>query len=335
MVNIGIVGMGFMGTTHYQAAKELEGGRVAAIVTRDPKKKRGDWSDVGGNLGTGGGQEDLTGVSVYDTLDELLADDEIDLVDICLPSPMHKDAVIQALEAGKDVLVEKPIALTLEDADAMAATAERTGRTLLVAHVLRFFPEFAYLREKLDSGEFGALTALHMKRVISQGGWKDADQPAANGGIVLDLLVHDADFVQYMAGMPQRVFASGLQNRVGDIGYVTGQFIYEGGPTVSVHCGGIAVASIPFEHGYDAYFEKATVRFNSSGSLRVYTPDEAVEEAAVSKVDAFKLQLQYAVDTVAGREDGSRLSAVMARNSLQLCHLIAQSVRQGTPVDVG
>ncbi len=334
MVNIGIVGMGFMGTTHYQAAKGLKDARVHAIVTRDPKKKKGDWSDVKGNLGTGGGQEDLTGVSVYDSLDELLADDQVQLVDVCLPSPMHKDAVIRALKAGKDVLVEKPIALELEDADAMVAAAQESGGKLMVGHVLRFFPEFAYLKERVESGEFGALNALHLKRVIAQSNWRTNERANDNGGIVIDLFVHDADYVQYIAGVPQRVFASGVQNNFGHIAYVTTHFIFEGGPTISGHCGGIAVESIPFEHGFDAYFERATVSFNSSGSLRIYTPEGEVEEAAVGKVDSFRDQLQYAVETVAGRADGSKLSAESARNSLRLCHAAAESVRRGAPVDV-
>ena len=334
MVNIGIVGMGFMGTTHYQAAKGLKGGRVGAIVTRDPKKKRGDWSDVKGNLGTGGGQEDLTGVSVYDSLDELLKDDSIDLVDICLPSAMHKDAVIQALEAGKDVLVEKPIALTVEDADEMIATAERTGRKLMVGHVLRFFPEFRYVKTRVEQGDYGPLTALHLKRVIAERDWKTSDRARSNGGIVIDLLVHDADFAQFVAGMPKEVFATGVRNELGHIVYVAVQFVYPQGPTISVHCGGIAVESIPFEHAFDAYFEGATISFNSSTGLRIYTPEGRSEAPEVGKVDNFTAQLQYAVDTVAGKEDGSVLSPRSARNSLRLCHLVRESVAAGRPVAV-
>ena len=334
MVNIGIVGMGFMGTTHYQAAKGVNGGRVAAIVTRDPKKKTGDWSNVKGNLGTGGGREDLSGVKVYDTLDELLRDDTIDLVDICLPTKLHPDAVLQALAAGKHVLVEKPIALRLEDAQAMIDAADRAGKKLMVGHVLRFFPEFRYVKTRVEQGDYGRLTALHLKRVISQPDWKTSDRANENGGIVIDLLVHDADFAQFVAGMPRAVYATGVRNDHGHIAYVAGQFIYDGGPTVSVHCGGIAVGSIPFEHAYDAYFEGATISFNSSTGLRIYTPEGKAEAPEVGKVDNFTAQIQYAVDTVAGKVDGSTLSAASAKNSLRLCHLVRESVETGRAVAV-
>src|SRR5690606_26438988 len=150
MINIAVVGIGFMGATHFIAARELKGARVSAIVTRDPKKQKGDWSDVRGNFGSGGGVQDLSGVKVFASLEEALADDEIDLVDICLPTAMHKEAVCKALEAGKDVLVEKPISITLEDADEILRAQRRSGRRLFVGQVLRFFPQFAYLKRLVE-----------------------------------------------------------------------------------------------------------------------------------------------------------------------------------------
>ena len=95
MVNIGIVGIGFMGMTHYKAMAQVQGGQVAAIVSRDPKKRAGDWNDIQGNFGDSGGVQDLSGIRCYETLDELLADGEIDLVDICLPTNMHVETSIR------------------------------------------------------------------------------------------------------------------------------------------------------------------------------------------------------------------------------------------------
>lgn len=103
MVHIGIVGIGFMGMTHYKAMAQVKGGQVAALVSRDPKKRAGDWRDIQGNFGDSGGVQDLSGVRCYETLDELLADGEIDLVDICLPTTLHVETSIRALAAGKHV----------------------------------------------------------------------------------------------------------------------------------------------------------------------------------------------------------------------------------------
>src|SRR5829696_3360102 len=128
MVNIGIIGIGFMGMIHYLAARKLSHGRVVALCSRDPKKLAGDWTSIQGNFGPRGTQMDLSGHSRYADVGELLADPAVGLVDLCVPNDEHTRLAIRALEAGKHVLVEKPIALTNRDADAMMAAARSSGK---------------------------------------------------------------------------------------------------------------------------------------------------------------------------------------------------------------
>ena len=182
MVNIGIVGVGFMGVTHFKAMPKVRGGKVAAIVTRDEKKRRGDWSDIQGNFGGSGGVQDLSRIETYATLDELLEDPQIDVVDICLPTSMHVDSALRALRAGKHVFLEKPIALSLRDADRLIAAAERANRQFMVAHVLRYFPEFALVKKLVDEGEHGPVLAAHFKRIIARPAWWDPKNLERTGG---------------------------------------------------------------------------------------------------------------------------------------------------------
>src|SRR5437764_8720952 len=168
MVRIGIVGVGFMGMIHYLAARKLHGARVEAICSRDEKKLAGDWRDIRGNFGPRGEVMDLSGLRRYRTLDEMLADPGIDLVDVCNPTHLHPETAIAALRAGKHVLVEKAIALDPGDADAMVEAARKAGKLLMVAHVLPFFPEFAYAARVIRSGGHGKLRAAHFKRVIAR-----------------------------------------------------------------------------------------------------------------------------------------------------------------------
>src|SRR5258708_30377583 len=144
MVPTGIVGVGFRGMIHYLASRKLKGAKVTAICSRDPKKLAGDWRDIRGNFGPSGEMMDLSKVKKYARLDDLLADPEIDLVDVCNPTHLHPETALAALKAGKHVLVEKAIALEARDADAMLKAANRAGKLLMVAHVLPFFPEFAF-----------------------------------------------------------------------------------------------------------------------------------------------------------------------------------------------
>src|SRR5262245_35055020 len=123
MVRIGLAGIGFMGYIHFLAARHLRGAAVTAVSSRDPKKLAGDWRDIRGNFGPPGQQVDLTRVQRYQRYDDFLADPNIDLVDICTPTLQHEAMAIAALKAGKHVLVEKPIALSMDAADRMVEAA--------------------------------------------------------------------------------------------------------------------------------------------------------------------------------------------------------------------
>src|SRR5262249_35078027 len=179
----------------------------------------------------GGSVEDLTGINRHDTLSVLLADPAVELVDICLPTDMHKPAALAALAAGKHVLVEKPIALSVADADEVIAAAERAGRLLMVGQVLRFFPEFAYIRQCRDRGHYGDLLAGHFKRVISRPNWSGDDwfaDVSRTGGAVVDLHIHDSDFVQHLLGMPDEVSATGVTSTGDQVDYLVTLYRYRG-----------------------------------------------------------------------------------------------------------
>src|SRR5689334_19349279 len=105
MVRIGIVGIGFMGMIHYLAAQDVNGARVTAICSRDPKKRAGDWRGIRGNFGPRGDRMDLSRVKTYARLEDLLEDSDVDLVDICNPTDQHSPTAIASLRAGKHVLV--------------------------------------------------------------------------------------------------------------------------------------------------------------------------------------------------------------------------------------
>src|SRR5438128_2398746 len=161
MVRIGIVGVGFMGMIHYLAAGKLRGGHVTAVCSRDKKKLAGDWRGIRGNFGPPGTRMDLGCLRRYERFEDLLADPDIDLIDVCTPTNLHAPMALAALKAGKHVLVEKAIALEAKDADAMVKAAQKAGKLLMVAHVLPFVPEFAFAADAIRSGAHGRLLGAH------------------------------------------------------------------------------------------------------------------------------------------------------------------------------
>lgn len=339
MVRVGIAGLGFMGVTHYRAYKKIRGARVEAVATRDPKKLQGDWRSVGGNLPTPiGGFEDLSGIRRYSNLDDLFSDPDIDMIDICLPSYLHAEAAIKALRNGKHVFVEKPIALTVEDADEMVKVAKGQGRYLMVGQVLRFFPEFALIKRMQQEGKYGKIRGAFFKRVITRPTWSDwFSDPQKSGGAVVDLHIHDSDFVQYLFGMPKAVFSRGLIGENGDVEYIFTQYIFDDPDLcVSAESGMIAMSGLTFEHGYAVYFERATVRFDSlwGNPPLLFTQDGKKKRVRVAQRDAFVDELSYAINCIRKGVEPEIISGEAARNSLLICLKEKESVLTGKPVEI-
>lgn len=338
MVRIGIVGLGFMGRIHFLAAQRVAGAKVVAICSRDAAKLAGDWTNTRGNFGPEPGHVDLTGVSTYARFDDMLADPNVDLVDICTVTDQHAPLAIAALKAGKHVLVEKAIALTAEEADAMLEAAAAAGKLLMVAHVLPFFPEFAYAAEAVRGGTHGKLIAADFRRVIAMPTWSaDIADAAKTGGPAVDLHIHDTHFIGLLCGVPRHVFSAGtIEN--GAVTYLTTSYLYgPGGAAITCSSGAVAAAGRPFAHGFEIYLEKATLAYDSAGlPLTVYGADGSVSTPTLAgggdPLAAFALEIEAAAEGVRSGIEPPLLSGRLARNALVMCHREIESVRTGQPV---
>ncbi len=340
MIRIGIVGIGFMGMIHFLAARRLKGAAVTAVQSRDPKKRAGDWTSIQGNFGPRGEMMDLSGVKKFDHLQALLADPEIDLVDICLPTHLHAEAATAALKAGKHVLVEKAIALTPEDADQMLAAARKAGKLLMVAHVLPFFPEFAFAAEFIRSGKGGKILAAHFTRVISKPDWSaEIADASKTGGPAIDLHIHDTHFIGLACGVPKEVFSRGVVEK-GVVQHLTTHYLYDTGPAcVTCTSGAICQKARPFVHGYEIYLEKATLLYSSDGKpLTVLTADGKSEQPSLAGGDdattAFTAEIQTAVNGITAGKAPDLLSGQLARDALVMCFKECESVLSGRAVRV-
>jgi len=348
MLRIGIVGIGFMGYTHFEGARRLKGARVTAIATRDKKKLAGDWTSIQGNFGPRGGHVDLSKVKKYEDYRELLTDPEIDLVDICLPTNLHESVTLESIAAGKPTLVEKPIAVELKAADRMVTAARQAGVPLLVGQVLPFYPEFQFTRQCVESGKYGRLLAAHFRRVITPPKWsRHIEDFRKLGGWGIDLHIHDNHFIRLLCGMPQKVFSRGIVSD-GLVNHVHTQYVYPDGQlAVSCVSGGIAATGLQFAHGFELYLEKATLVYSAGTIGGVWQADRPLTlitnngKAVAPKLKgggewcaAFTAELQAAVDACRQGMEASLLSGTLARDALKLCYAEAKSITSGKPVAV-
>lgn len=139
-----------------------------------------------------------------------LDDPAVTIVSICTPTPSHVDLAVRALAAGRHVLLEKPIALTVADAERVAAAAERAPGILMVAHVVRFFPGYAALIDRVAAGSVGrprAVRATRLSAAVSADDARWLEDEERSGGLVVDFAIHDVDQANALLGAPRAVTA--------------------------------------------------------------------------------------------------------------------------------
>ncbi len=343
MIRVGIVGVGFMGWIHWLAYQRLSGAKVAAISTRNPQRLAGDWRGIQGNFGPPGEQIDMTGVSAHAKLESLLADPNVDLIDITLPNSLHADIAIQALEAGKHVLCEKPMAMTLADCERMVAAAKKADRLLMVAHVLPFFPEYAWARGVIASGQYGRVQGGAFRRVISDPIWmKDYWSPSHGGGPMLDLHIHDAHFLRLLFGMPTEVTSAGrLRDGLPKFWHSQFRFV-DPSLVVEATSGTIAQQGRPFTHAFEIHLERATLAFDFAviGGEGRYLCEPMLLDSngqvvrptlpGGDPIDGFVAELHEATRSVEEGKPSEILGAALAQDAIRLCEKQSESLRSGS-----
>lgn len=263
--------------------------------------------------------------TVSTNLDDL---PDVDVVDICLPTDLHAEFAVKALDAGKHVVCEKPMAISLAEADRMIAAAERAGKRLMIGHCIRFWPEYVELTRLVQSGELGRLLSLSLTRYSQFPTWGSdnwlADERRA-GGAALDLHIHDTDYALHlMGGAPDQMTSVGNVDERG-VSHVSTLMSF--GPTV-IHTEGSwnLPAGTPFKMAFRATFERGAAIMDD-GPLTIYT-DDAVRTPEMPKMSAsaggnisdlggYYYELRYFYDAL--RDDSSldRITPASARLTLE------------------
>ena len=311
-IRVALVGAGFMGRMHGQVYDALEGVDLVHVVDKD--------------LGRASGVAVPHGASVSATMDDL---PEVDVVDICLPTDLHADFAVRALEGGKHVVCEKPMAISLAEADRMAAAAEASGKRLMIAHVIRFWPEYAELTRLVRSGELGALLSLSLTRYSEFPSWGSDDwlaDEARAGGAALDLHIHDTDYALHLMGRaPDAMTAVGNVNATG-VSHVSTAMRF--GDT-AVHTEGSwnLPPGTPFKMAFRATFERGAAIMDG-GPLTIYSEEgartpEMVKIPAkgtggnISDLGGYYLELRYFYDALRDGTDLDRCTPASARLTLE------------------
>ncbi|MBQ8267177.1 MAG: Gfo/Idh/MocA family oxidoreductase, partial [Clostridia bacterium] len=191
MLKVGLIGVGGISGAHIPAWLNLEGVELVALCDIRPEQ-----------------MEKYPDIKHYTDFDEMLANEKLDILDICLPTYLHADYSIKAMENGINVLCENPIYFKREDVKRVYDAAEKNNVKLMVAHVIRFWREYEYVKAVFDSGKYGKLLSGNMKRLSAFPAWSWDNwmrDEKRSGFVPYDLHIHDLDFLVYAFGVPKDI----------------------------------------------------------------------------------------------------------------------------------
>jgi len=332
-----------MGWIHQLAYRRSKNAKLVAFCSSDSKKRAGDWRGIKGNFGPPGDEISLEGIEVFESLERMVRSPDIDVIDICLPPHLHTAAATLAMENGKDVFCEKPLALNAKDCFHIMRTAGQTQRMVMVAHVLPYMGAFAFATELVANKTYGKPIGGYFKRIISDPTWI-ADFYAKDkvGGPLVDLHVHDLHWIQLLFGQPDGVHAVGrMQGDVAKFAHV----VYDFGNAelaVASSSGVIDGPGRPFTHGFELHLENATLQHEFAAysdtmetmPLKIVTRDGQVirpELPAGDDVDAFVAEIEDMAESVRTRKTAPRLDGMLAAQAVELAITIQEQLarRQG------
>lgn len=270
MLKIGLIGCGFMGTMHANCYQNIPGVELAAVA--DVRR------DVAETLAKG------TNAVIYGDGKDLIANADVDIIDICLPTYLHAEYAMLAMERVSYVFVEKPVALTGAQADAMLAKAKETGCQVQIGQVIRFWDEYVKLRQIVQSGIYGKVVNANFRRISPRPTWGWEDwllKTELSGGAAQDLHIHDMDYALHLFGTPKQLQT--VKNIIGEANSYIHSLLRYDDFVVSVEGTWDLPGSHPFEATFRVVFEKAVVE-NADGKLMCYT-DAGAEQIVIEKAE--------------------------------------------------
>lgn len=338
MINVGVIGLGFMGVTHIKAYRKIPGARVAAICDAFKLPADGVIASVTGNVADPDPVKlDLSQVLATKDYREVLSNPGIQVVDICLPTAQHVEVATAALRAGKHVVCEKPLARTSAQCAEIVKVAAESKGFFMPAMCMRFWPGWSWLKTAISDGRYGQVLAARFRRVSGPPGWSKGTyfKGSDSGGALLDLHIHDTDFIQFLFGRPKRVYSRGLSRFSGATDHVLTQYDVACGATVSAEGSWLMSEGFGFNMAYTVNFERATADFDLSRgaeTLRIFEDGKGASVEAIAEGDGYVGELTHFLESVAAGKAPTVVTPADGASAVEICEAEERSVQTGQPV---
>lgn len=268
---------------------------------------------------------DLSKQKLYTNVDAMLAENEIDMVDVCLPTFLHKEYACKMLRAGKHVLCEKPMSLCSADCEEMLATARECGKKLMIGQCLRFEPLYLFLKNAIDNNTFGKVKYAMFDRLSShprwgfEGWYRDTNR---SGGAIMDLHIHDVDMVRFLFGEPEAVSALSYDTET-RWAVVNSRFLYND-KIVIANASWDESRSVSFHMSYRVNFEQAEVKLEG-GKVMVYPNVGEPYAAELDRADRMAEEIKYLAMSILENADNVTNPPESAMQTVKLVEMLRES----------
>ena len=337
-MKVGIVGLGFMGRVHFANYQGNDKVTLAAVCDIDEIKLKGE-TGVAGNIEGAEETLDMSGIGLYTNFDEMIAKEDLDAVSIALPTYLHSEYTVKALDAGLNVLCEKPMAMNLEDCEKMIAAAEKSGKVLQIGHCIRFWPEYAKAKQLIDSGEYGKVLSASFRRLSCTPTWSWDNwlmDGSKSGGALVDLHIHDSDFIQYVFGMPKAVNCSGIKGPTSDYDHTVTNYIYDNDMVITAVGGWIMPPSFGFEMSFIIILEKANILYDCTKdpAFKVCPYDGDAFTPEIESEDGYAQEIEHFLSTLRGEKLPQITTPAQSLDSLKLVLAEGESATKGKDIKI-
>ena len=338
MLRIGIVGLGFMGKMHFRCYNSLNNVEIIAICDADTSRLQ-DNSGTAGNISGAEDDLDLRNIALYSDLSKMLTEEKLDALSIASPTFLHASQTIEALNAGVHVFCEKPMALNSGDCREMAEVAKQSGKTLQIGHCIRFWPEYVQAKEIIDSQKYGKVLATTFQRLSLTPTWSWDNcflDGKRSGGAMLDLHIHDTDYVQYVFGMPKEVFSRGVIGPSGEFDHTVTQYLYGNDCVITAEGGWIMAPGFGFEMSFKIMLEKATLVYSSAQepTFRIFPIDGETIIPEIPLGDGYSFEIQHFVDILSGKVVPSIITPEQSGDSVKIIEAEKESIRNNDKISL-
>ena len=338
MLKVGIVGLGFMGKMHFRCYNAMDNVTITAVCDADAEQLK-NTSGVSGNISGAEQELDFSDKQLFSDLTSMLAKADLDAVSITSPTFLHASQTIDALNSGKDVLCEKPMALNYSDCLKMVETAERSGKCLQIGHCIRFWPEYVQAKQIIDSEQYGKVLAASFQRLSLTPIWSwdncflDGNR---SGGAMLDLHIHDTDYVQHVFGIPEEVFSRGVIGPSGDYDHTVTQYLYDDQKVITAEGGWIMAPEFGFEMSFKIMLEDATLLYSSAQqpTFKIFPKEGEMIIPEIEDGDGYSFEIQHFVDFISGKSVQSVISPEQSADAVKIIEAEKESVRQRTKIQL-